>query len=261
MEIELRQHDGAPAAVPAEVRRCTPADWAEVFALQSAVRAAMPYPEQFMPNSGEELLTDLQRSLCIGVWAQGKLAAYSILRYCGESDHNYANYLDVPKCDLKYWANGDTVVVAPEWRGNGLQCRLLELSAQWRRPEIIGIGCTVSPENPYSMQNLEAAGFSVHTRRLMYGEHDRFVMECRLPPLPGYYRHFKGMPYRVLALAKHSETQEPMVVYQALYGARGIWVRPMAMWFEHVDRGEYHGPRFVADETAAADGQTEAAPF
>lgn len=52
----------------------------------------------------------------------------------------------------------------------------------------------------------------------------------------GRYRHFKGNEYQVLQVAKHSETQEPMVVYQALYGERGIWVRPAAMWNETVTR-------------------------
>ena len=61
---------------------------------------------------------------------------------------------------------------------------------------------------------------------------------------PGIYRHFKGNLYQLLAVATHSETQEPMVVYRALYGARGLWVRPAAMWQEMVDRDGYHGPRF-----------------
>lgn len=50
----------------------------------------------------------------------------------------------------------------------------------------------------------------------------------------GKYRHFKGNEYQVLYLAKHSETLEEMVVYQALYGDRGIWVRPASMWNETV---------------------------
>ena len=62
---------------------------------------------------------------------------------------------------------------------------------------------------------------------------------------PGRYRHFKGKEYRVLYTARHSETLEPMVVYQALYGERGIWVRPAAMWGEHVEREGYSGPRFT----------------
>ncbi|MDY3224487.1 MAG: DUF1653 domain-containing protein [Candidatus Faecousia sp.] len=61
---------------------------------------------------------------------------------------------------------------------------------------------------------------------------------------PGTYRHFKGNLYEVIGVASHSETLEPMVVYRALYGERGLWVRPAAMWTEIVDRDGYHGPRF-----------------
>ena len=52
----------------------------------------------------------------------------------------------------------------------------------------------------------------------------------------GKYRHFKGNEYEVLYLARHSETLEEMVVYRALYGERGIWVRPAKMWNETVER-------------------------
>lgn len=61
---------------------------------------------------------------------------------------------------------------------------------------------------------------------------------------PGRYRHFKGNEYRLLFVATHSETREPMVVYQALYGEKGLWVRPAAMWTERVERDGYSGPRF-----------------
>lgn len=53
---------------------------------------------------------------------------------------------------------------------------------------------------------------------------------------PGRYRHFKGNEYEVLFCARHSETGEQMVVYRALYGERGLWVRPAAMWDETVQR-------------------------
>ena len=51
-----------------------------------------------------------------------------------------------------------------------------------------------------------------------------------------YYRHFKGNIYRVLHIAKHSETLEDMVVYQAMYGEKGIWVRPKSMFEEVIER-------------------------
>lgn len=62
---------------------------------------------------------------------------------------------------------------------------------------------------------------------------------------PGKYRHFKGKEYELLAVAKHSETLEPMVIYRALYGEGGLWVRPATMWNETVERDGYKGPRFL----------------
>ena len=62
---------------------------------------------------------------------------------------------------------------------------------------------------------------------------------------PGRYRHFKGGEYQVLGVAKHSETLAPMVVYRALYGEGGLWVRPAAMWNETVERGGQTFRRFT----------------
>ncbi len=61
---------------------------------------------------------------------------------------------------------------------------------------------------------------------------------------PGKYRHFKGRDYALIGIARHSETLEPMVVYRALYGEGGLWVRPAEMWNETVVKENYTGPRF-----------------
>ena len=61
----------------------------------------------------------------------------------------------------------------------------------------------------------------------------------------GRWRHFKGREYRVLAVARHSETLEPLVVYQALYGEGDVWVRPASMWNETVEREGKILPRFT----------------
>ena len=61
---------------------------------------------------------------------------------------------------------------------------------------------------------------------------------------PGRYRHFKGNEYEVLHLAKHSETNEDMVVYRALYGERGVWVRPLAMFIAEIERDGRRVRRF-----------------
>lgn len=67
---------------------------------------------------------------------------------------------------------------------------------------------------------------------------------------PGKYRHFKGKEYEVIGIAKHSETLEEMVVYRALYGAHGLWVRPASMWEEVIEREGKTFKRFERIEDA-----------
>ena len=62
---------------------------------------------------------------------------------------------------------------------------------------------------------------------------------------PGLYRHYKGPEYRVLGVARHSETEQQMVVYQALYGDYGLWVRPLEMFCESVEVDGETVPRFA----------------
>ena len=60
----------------------------------------------------------------------------------------------------------------------------------------------------------------------------------------GLYRHYKGAEYEVYALVKHSETEEDLVLYKALYGDFGLWVRPLSMFFENVNVNGLTLPRF-----------------
>lgn len=64
-------------------------------------------------------------------------------------------------------------------------------------------------------------------------------------PRPGRYRHYKGNDYLVLGVARHTETEEPLVVYQALYGERGWWVRPLEMFCSMVEVSGQRVPRFA----------------
>ena len=74
---------------------------------------------------------------------------------------------------------------------------------------------------------------------------------------PGKYRHFKGNEYEVLFVARHSETLEDMVVYRALYGNGGLWVRPAAMWAEQVNTADGPVPRFRRIEGTKEAGGAE----
>ena len=65
---------------------------------------------------------------------------------------------------------------------------------------------------------------------------------------PGRYRHFKGGEYSVQGVATHSETGESLVVYTPLYGEGGLWVRPLSMFLDKVEREGKEQPRFTLIE-------------
>jgi hypothetical protein len=78
------------------------------------------------------------------------------------------------------------------------------------------------------------------------------LRECSMSDLPalpvlqpGRYRHFKGGLYEVVDVVRSSETLQPMVLYRALYGEGGLWVRPYAMFVEHVQGADGSQPRFA----------------
>ena len=61
----------------------------------------------------------------------------------------------------------------------------------------------------------------------------------------GLYQHYKGPMYRVIDIARHSETEESLVIYQALYGEKGIWARPLSMFTETIELDGKIVPRFA----------------
>ena len=68
---------------------------------------------------------------------------------------------------------------------------------------------------------------------------------------PGRYRHFKGNEYDVIGVARDSESEQEFVVYRALYGERGLWIRPLSMFTEEIERDGRREPRFTFIEDAA----------
>lgn len=157
MDYFLQKVGGKSARQAVTLRRCTPAEAPAVFALQNEVRAAMPHPEQFVPDTLENITGYLRTGVCIGAWQQGRLGAYLILRLCGQSDENYAAFLGVPQSQWQHWANADSAVVHPDWRGNGLQRAMLEAALPLLPPQITHLGATVSPDNSYSLHNAQAS--------------------------------------------------------------------------------------------------------
>ena len=188
MDYFLQKVGGKSARQAVTLRRCTPAEAPAVFALQNEVRAAMPHPEQFVPDTLENITGYLRTGVCIGAWQQGRLGAYLILRLCGQSDENYAAFLGVPQSQWQHWANADSAVVHPDWReliigkndaGQRVD-RFVSKALPLLPPQITHLGATVSPDNSYSLHNAQASGFVIRCRREMYGGYDRYLLEKQL---------------------------------------------------------------------------------
>jgi hypothetical protein len=82
--------------------------------------------------------------------------------------------------------------------------------------------------------------------------------EYAMQPVAGIYRHYKGQRYRVLGTARHSETMEPLVAYQALYGEHGLWVRPLAMFCETIELDGEPIARFALEQTESGSAEPHA---
>lgn len=111
MEQKLHRYGGRELENPRPIalRQCTSAAEADaVYALQNEVRAAMPDPELFVPDTREHIGNYLKYDLCVGAWDGSRLAAYLILRYCGQTEENYAAYFDLPPEEWDHWANADS---------------------------------------------------------------------------------------------------------------------------------------------------------
>lgn len=82
-----------------------------------------------------------------------------------------------------------------------------------------------------------------------------------MPVKPGKYVHFKGNEYEVIGTATHSETLEEMVIYRALYGDGGVWVRPASMWSELVEHNGRRVKRFTHVDERVAEPAAGARPY
>lgn len=98
-----------------------------------------------------------------------------------------------------------------------------------------GEGSTVQTQARLeSGPHLQSSGLRTSRSTLKPADMSSDLPPLPLEPRPGRYRHYKGREYHVLGIARHSETLETLVVYQALYGERGLWVRPAAMFIETI---------------------------
>ncbi len=180
MELLLSKVCGRPAQQPVTLRCCTPEEAPALFALQNEVHAGMLHPEQFVTDDLASIEKDIREGIAVGVWQGERLGGYAVIHFCGRNPHNYAAFLGVPEDQWEHWANGNSAVVHPDWRGNGLQQKMMRYAMSKMPPEITHIGATISPENQYSLNNALAMGFKVMMRREMYGGYDRYILAKEL---------------------------------------------------------------------------------
>lgn len=165
-----------------EMRFLAKSSLSDLAALQSLVVNALPEIEIFMPHDEEYLRQIFQTDLSVlGVLAEEKLAAYSIIRYPGMGEDNLGRDLNLPDEDLEKLAHLQAIAVHPHFRGYGLQRELA--AAHLRVLESSGyehICCTVSPKNPVSLNNLLSCGFRVRALIPKFAGWWRYVLYKRV---------------------------------------------------------------------------------
>lgn len=114
----------------------------------------------------------------LGAFDEKKLIAYCSFSIPGDKPHNLAWDLDWPQDKVCHCAKVDTIVVHPQYRGLGLQQRLLRdaIALAADIPGITVLLTTVSPKNKYSLRNVQAAGFKILIKKLKYGGRERFIL-------------------------------------------------------------------------------------
>ena len=161
------------------LRYCRPEDLEAILTLQTLVKTSLGgYGEIFVEDTREELAESLELDCCIGAWADGKLAAFTLSIANRISDRNLARKLGVADEGLADYVTYDTTFVHPDFRGFGLQQYFMPLKDRDARERGASYAlCTVSPDNPHSLYNTQATGFQVVRRCTMYGGVDRFILE------------------------------------------------------------------------------------
>ena len=181
MEVFLHKICGQPVQPPVsmQLRRCTPEQAPAVYALQNEVRAAMPDPEQFVPDTLENITAYVRKDLCIGDGRQPpwRVSHRALLRaqrtqLCGLHGCAAHRVGALGQCGQRHRPR--------RLRGNGLQRLMLEAALPLFPKKITHIGATVSPQNQYSLHNALASGFAIVSRREMYGGHDRYLLAKEL---------------------------------------------------------------------------------
>ncbi len=162
-------------------RLCGPEDLEEILALQRHVKEQIPDSRIFVENTREELAESLALDCCIGAFSDGRLAAFSLSVANRATDRNLAKKLGCTDEELLKYVTYDTTFIHPAYRGFGLQKYFIPIKDEHARERgALYALCTVSPDNPHSLANVQASGFQIVRRAVLYGGVERLILKKAL---------------------------------------------------------------------------------
>lgn len=162
-------------------RRCTEEDIPAILGLQELVYRGLKQKDILIRITEEELRESLKFDRSLAAETEGALAAFSLVTANRVSDRNLGVYLGLKEEELSACATYEITFVHPDYRGYGLQRRFI----RWKDEEAKKMGakwalCTVSPDNPRSLENTLGAGFSILREMEMYGGVRRYILQKSL---------------------------------------------------------------------------------
>ena len=177
---EFTRKDGSDGKVFL-FRNCRQEDIPAILDLQDTVYEGLADKATFVKLTEEELRESIEKDLCLMALWEGNLAAFSLVVANRVSPQNLGYYLGYSEEQMRECVTYDTTFVHPDYRGYGLQ----KLFIRWKDEEGRRMGakwalCTVSPDNPNSLNNTLRAGFEIVEEKEMYGGIRRYVLRKSL---------------------------------------------------------------------------------
>jgi len=180
MDIPFRQElmNGKGEPLYIDFRYATPDDIGKVMALQNEIMEALPNKDLYAPFSEEQSLDHLRKDICYIAECNGEVAGYSVLiPNDPDNPENYGKLFNYDREQLARTASMDLTMVAPKYRGRGLQ----RIFNKLRIGKALELGATealttISPENPYSYRNFLILNFEIVDERDLYGGKRRYIL-------------------------------------------------------------------------------------
>ena len=180
MQLPFRQElmNGKGEPIFIDFREAKPEDIDKVMALQDAIMEALPNKDLYAPFSREESIAQLEHDICFIAECDGEVAGYSVMiPNDPDNPENYGKYFNYDREQLARTASMDLTMVAPKYRGRGLQ----RIFNKLRIGRAIAMGATealttISPDNPYSYRNFLILNFEIVDTRKLYGGKDRYIL-------------------------------------------------------------------------------------